>query len=133
MKTKLLRKWKLLYKLCNLKFKFLTSASAYRSLFGDLFFCWFIKHHHLYETIKLECDILGEKPCWLWRENHSLHKKYAPSHRFKRRFSYYLYSSMSLDFASLYPFQMISSVPYTKVDRDFKLSEDISKICQDAS
>lgn len=78
MKTKLLKKWRWLYKFCRMKSKFFTQAGAYRSSLGDLFFCWYIKHHHLYEAIKLECDVLGVKPLWIWRENHPLHNKYAP-------------------------------------------------------
>ncbi len=127
MKTKLLKKWRWLYKFCRMKSKFFTQAGAYHSSLGDLFFCWYIKHHHLYEAIKLECDVLGVKPLWIWRENHPLHSKYAPSYRFKSRFSNYLNSAINLDFASLYPFQLTSSVTYTKVDQVFKLSEDISK------
>ena len=127
MKTKLLKKWRLLYKLCKLKSKFLTPASAYHSAFGDLFFCWFIKHHHLYEAIKLECDVLGVKPLWIWRENHPLHSKYAPSCCLRvKKFV------CDLDFASMYV-TSIHPIHFIEVDHDFKLSEDISKICQDAS
>lgn len=127
MKTKLLKKWKLLYKLCNLKSKFLTSISAYHSTFGDLFFCWFIKHHHLYEAISLECSVLGVKPWWLWREKHPLHSKYAPSCRLRA-----MKFVCDLDLASMYV-TTIHPIHFIEVDHNFKLSEDISKICQDAS
>ena len=130
MKTKLLKKWRWLYKFRRMKSKFFTQAGAYRSSLGDLFFCWYIKHHHLYEAIKLECDILGVNPLWIWRENHPLHSKYAPSCRLKSRARAPV---CDLDFASMYmtPILPIQSI---EDDHDFKLpeDEDISKLLQDA-
>ena len=127
MKTKLLKKWRWLYKFCRMKSKFFTQAGAYHSSFGDLFFCWYIKHHHLYEAIKLECDVLGVKPLWIWREKHPLHRKYAPSCRLRvKKFV------CDIDFASMY-MTSFRPIQFIKVDHDFKLFEDISKICQDAS
>ena len=111
MKTKLLKKWRWRYKFCRMKSKFFNQFSAYCSTIGDLFFCRHIKHHHLYEEIKLECDVLGVKPSLIWRENHPLHSKYAPSCRLRvKRFV------CDFDFAFLYPTQI-------------HLSEDTSKIC----
>ena len=125
MKIKLLKKWRWHYKFCRMKSKkFFTQAGAYRSTLGDWFFCRYIKHHHLYEEIKLECDVFGVKPSLIWRENHPLHSKYAPSHRLKSRFFNYINSAGSLDFASMYPAQF---TPYIKVDHVVKLSEDIFK------
>ena len=110
MKTKLLKKWRWLYKFCRMKSKFFTQASAYRSSFGDLFFCLYIKHHHLYEAIKLECDILGVKPLWIWRENHPFHSKYAPSCRLRvKKFV------CDFDFASMYMTQ-IRPIHFIEVD-----------------
>lgn len=127
MKIKLLKKWRWLYKFCRMKSKFFTQADAYRSSLGDLFFCWYIKHHHLYEVIKLECDVLGVKPLWIWRENHPLHSKYAPSRHLRvKKFI------CDIDFASMY-MTSFRPIQFIEVDHDFKLSEDISKICQDAS
>lgn len=126
MKTKLLKKWRFTYKVFRLKTKFLTEASAYRSTFGDIFFCWFIKHHHLYETISLECSILGVKPSWLWREKHPLHRKYAPSYRFKIGILSLLNAYSNIDFASIYPISLATHVNVSKIDMTLKLSEDLS-------
>ena len=124
MKTKLLKKWRWHYRFCRMKSKkFSTEVSAYRSTLGDLFFCRHIKHHHLYEEINLECDVLGVKPSLIWRENHPLHSKYAPSCRLRvKRFV------CDFDFAFMYPTQ-IRPIRFIEVDHVFKLSEDTSKIC----
>jgi hypothetical protein len=74
----------------------------------------------LYETIKLECDVIGVKTNGIWRENHPLHSKYAPSCRLRvKKFV------CDLDFASMY----MAPIHFIKVDHVFNLSEDTSKIC----
>jgi len=122
MNTRLLKWWKLVYKVSRLETKFFTLQSAYRTSLGDLFFCLFIKHHHLYETIKLECDVVGCSCRLIWRKEHPLHAKYAPSYRVKSRFASFLNHGINLDFASMYPVSLI------KIDTTINLSEDISKI-----
>lgn len=99
MKIRLLKRWKW-FCLILIGHKHQFNAATYRTVFGDRFFCWFIKYHHLYSAIKLECDILGVKPNRLWKKDHPLHAKYAPSSRLRRRSIFY----RDFDFNSLYPF-----------------------------
>ena len=111
MKTRLLRYWRMFCRILKVRYKFLTSASAYRSAYGDWFFSKFIKHHHLYESIKLECDILGVNTRSIWKKTHPLHSKYAPSKRLleieSSSYSRLLKNIVgNLDMASLYPFSL---------------------------
>lgn len=129
MKTRLLKRWRWLCKISKVDSKFLRLASAYRSPLGDLFFAWHMKRHHLYVNIRLECDIIGISPYGIWRETHPLHYKYAPSCRLKSRAGAFV---CDIDFACMY-MTPIRPIHFIEVDHDFKLSEDISKICHDAS
>ncbi len=111
MKTRLLRCWRMLCRILKVRYKFLTPASAYRSVYGDWFFSKFIKHHHLYESVKLECDILGVDVRLIWKNTHPLHSKYAPSKRLleigRSSYSRLLKNIVgNLDMASLYPFSL---------------------------
>lgn len=108
MKIKLLKRWKWIC-LLFIGHKPQFNSAIYRTVFGDRFFCWFIKYHRLYSAIKLECDILGVKPNRLWKKEHPLHDKYAPSSRLRRKSRSVF--CCDFDFNSLYPSSSFLSPP----------------------
>lgn len=119
MKTRLLKRWRWLCKISKVDSKFLRLADAYRSPLGDLFFAWYMKRHHLYDNIRLECDIIGASPHGIWRETHPLHSKYAPSCRLRvKKFV------CDLDFPSMY-MTSIRPIHFIEVDHIFKLSGNL--------